>query len=94
MLAIKLQRIGKKHQPSYRIVVANKRSKMVAPPVDDLGSYNTTTKSFTVDAKRVSDWMRKGARPTPTVFNLFVSHKIVDAPKMPVRIKGKKASTS
>jgi small subunit ribosomal protein S16 len=94
MLAIKLQRIGKKHQPSYRIVVANKRSKMIAPPVDDLGSYNTTSKIFTIDSKRTVDWMHKGARPTSTVFNLLVSHKVVDAPKMPVRIKAKKAGAS
>ncbi len=44
MLAIKLQRGGKKHQPSYRLVVAEKRSKMAAPPVEDLGTYNPFTK--------------------------------------------------
>ena len=40
MLAIKLKRIGKKHQPSYRIVVAEKRSKLNGRYVEDLGWLN------------------------------------------------------
>ncbi len=90
MLAIKLQRIGKKHQPSYRIVVANKRSKMAAPPVEDLGSYNATSKAFAVNGEKVATWMKKGAQPTATVHNLFVAHKVITAPKASVRIKAKK----
>ena len=39
MLAIKLQKIGKKHQPSFRLVIAEKRSKLGGPPVEDLGFY-------------------------------------------------------
>ena len=66
MLAIKLQRIGKKHQPSYRIVVAERRSKMAAPPVEDLGSYNPFTKAFAVKKDRVAHWMKMGAQPTVT----------------------------
>ncbi len=44
MLMLKLKRIGKKHQPSFRIVVAEGRSKLGGPPVEDLGSYNAFTK--------------------------------------------------
>ncbi len=72
MLAIKLQRIGKKHQPSYRVVVAEKRSKMAAPPVEDLGAYDPRTKATTVKKERVLHWVKMGAQPTVTAHNLLV----------------------
>jgi small subunit ribosomal protein S16 len=87
MLAIKLQRIGKKHQPSYRFVVALKKSKMAAPPVEDLGSYNPSTKMATVKKDRVSYWLGVGARPTVTVHNLLVKQGIVSTPKIAVKMK-------
>ncbi len=89
MLTIKLQRIGKKHQPSYRLVVAEKRSKMAAPPVEDLGAYNPFSKALTLDSSRILHWIKMGAQPTATVHNLFVGHKIIVAPKAPVKIKKK-----
>ena len=72
MLAIKLQRIGKKHQPSYRLVVAEKRSKMAAPPVEDLGAYNPRTKATTINKERAAHWVKMGAQPTVTAHNLLV----------------------
>jgi small subunit ribosomal protein S16 len=89
MLAIKLQRIGKKHQPSYRIVVAEKRSKMAAPPVEDLGSYNPFTKAFTCNKERVAHWIKSGAQPTVTVHNLLVSRAVIMTPKLSLKIKVK-----
>jgi len=86
MLAIKLQRIGKKHQPSYRVVVALKKSKMAAPPVEDLGAYNPFTKASTVKKDRVSYWVGKGAQATVSVHNLLVKEGIVSAAKMKVKI--------
>src|SRR3989344_1652402 len=92
MLAIKLQRIGKKHRPSYRVVVAEKRSKMAAPPVEDLGSYSPFTKSIVVDKTRALYWIEKGARPTATVHNLLVRSGAISGPKRAISIK-KKQST-
>ena len=87
MLAIKLQRIGKKHQPSYRVVVAERRSKMDAPPVEDLGSYNPFTKAMAVKKERVEHWLKVGAQPTPSVWNLFVQGGVVSGAKIAIRIK-------
>lgn len=87
MLAIKLQRIGKKHQPSYRFVVAEKRSKMAAPPVEDLGSYNPKTKAAVVNKDRVSFWMKNGAQPTVSVHNLLVEKGVMDGKKLAVKMK-------
>jgi small subunit ribosomal protein S16 len=87
MLAIKLQRIGKKHQPSYRLVVAEARSKMAAPPVEDLGSYQPKTKAINVKKERVTYWLGVGAQPTVSVHNLFIKEGLVTGAKMAVKMK-------
>lgn len=87
MLAIKLQRVGKKHQPGYRLVVAESRSKMAAPPVEDLGSYSTVTKQAHLNAERVSYWLGVGAQPTVTVHNLLVKQGVVKSPKIQMKFK-------
>lgn len=89
MLAIKLQRVGKKHQPSYRFVVALKKSKMAAPPVEDLGSYNPFTKKAAMKKDRILHWIKMGAQPTVTVHNLLVKEKVVSTPAKAVKMKKK-----
>lgn len=79
MLSLKLQRIGRRHQPAYRVVVAESRSKLIAPPIEDLGSYNPFTKAFNVKADRVTYWIGVGAQPTVTVHNLLAKNGVTDA---------------
>ena len=86
MLAIKLQRIGKKHQPSYRVVVAEKRSKMLAPPVEDLGSYDPRTKVATVKKERILHWVKMGAQPTITANNLLVKEGVITGATIAVKM--------
>ncbi len=86
MLAIKLQRIGKKHQPSYRVVVAERRSKMAAPPVEDLGSYNPSTKTATLKKDRAEYWVKTGAQPTVTAHNLLVKEGVIAGAKKAVKM--------
>lgn len=92
MLAIKLQRIGKKHQPSYRLVVAEKRSKMASPPVEDMGSYNSFTKAATFNKERIAYWIKMGAQPTPSVHNLLITKGVITAPKIKIAIRKSKKS--
>jgi small subunit ribosomal protein S16 len=93
MLAIKLQRRGKKHQPSYRLVVAERRSKMAAPPTDDLGAYNPFTKQATFNKERVAYWLKAGAQPTVSVHNILVKEGLISSPTLAVKMK-KKAATA
>lgn len=79
MLSLKLQRIGRRHQPAYRVVVAEGRSKLIAPPIEDLGSYNPFTKALNVKADRVKHWLSVGAQPTTTVHNLLAKGGVTDA---------------
>jgi small subunit ribosomal protein S16 len=87
MLAIKLQRVGRKHQPSYRLVVAEKRSKMAGPPVEDLGSYSSATKQIALNKERVAYWLGIGAQPTVTAHNLLVKEGVVKGPKVAIKMK-------
>jgi len=91
MLKIRLFRVGKKHQPSYKIVVTDKRK---APAggrfVDEVGFYNPNTKEKMLKAEKIKEWISKGAQPSDTVHNLLVSEKIVKGGKISVHKKSKK----
>lgn len=84
MLAIKLQRRGKKHQPSFRLVVQEKRSKLNGDFIDDLGFYNPKSKEASIRNDRVQYWLSIGAKATPTVHNLLVKNGIIAGAKIPV----------
>jgi len=87
MLAIRLKPIGRKHQISFRIVVAEKRSKLNGKYREDLGFYNPATNKFTINNERAKYWLSVGAQPSDTVYNIFVSAKVIEGPKRPVKIK-------
>ncbi len=73
MLKIRLKRTGKRGQPSYRIVVAEARSKRDGKYKEGLGHYNPLTNPATIklDKKKYQDWLKKGAQPTETVRHLY-----------------------
>ncbi len=82
MLAIKLQRIGKKHQPSYRVVVQEKREKLNGRSVEDVGWYNPLLDKSEYKKERILHWIKIGAQPTDTVWNLFVTAGILEGKKI------------
>jgi len=91
MLVIRLFRVGKKNQPSFKIVVTDKRK----PPragrfVEEVGFYNPLTKEKVLKQERVKYWISVGAQPSSTVYNLLVSEKIIEGKKVPVQKKSKK----
>ena len=66
---IRLQRIGAKKKPFYRIVVANSESPRNGRFIENVGTYNTLTDTNTVTLKedRIKDWLEKGAQTTKVV---------------------------
>lgn len=72
MLKIKLQPTGKRHQRSYRIVVAEGKSKLSGKVIDTLGSYNPhdPENKITLNKPNYESWLAKGAQPTGTITNL------------------------
>ncbi|MBI3978048.1 MAG: 30S ribosomal protein S16 [Chloroflexi bacterium] len=81
MLRIRLRRVGKKKQPSYRIVVAEARTPREGPFVDSIGHYNPLTEPATVqvDAERARAWIRRGAQPSDTVQRLLQRAGVLSA---------------
>jgi small subunit ribosomal protein S16 len=61
--------MGAKHQPSYRIVIADSRSPRDGRYIDQVGFYNPLVNPalITIDREKAVDWLRKGAQPTETV---------------------------
>lgn len=92
MLTIRLFRIGRKHQPSYKIVVTDKRNAASGGRfIDEVGFLNPLTKQKSLDAEKVKSWISKGAKPSETVHNILVSEKIIGGKKTDVHKKSKKA---
>jgi small subunit ribosomal protein S16 len=66
---IRLMRVGKKKQPTYRVVVADGRSPRDGKCIEELGTYLPHKKgnNFTLDLDRAKYWLSKGAQPSDTV---------------------------
>jgi len=73
MLKVKLFVRGKKHQRTYRIVVAEARSKRDGKFVDDLGYWNPITKEFKIDQEKLNYWLNHGAQLADGVRKLLTS---------------------
>jgi small subunit ribosomal protein S16 len=74
MLKIRLKRIGKSGQPSYRIVVTESTNPRDGRAVEEIGIYNPRTKpsTFDVNKEAAQKWLKNGAQPTDTVAQYFV----------------------
>ncbi len=69
MLRMRLRRVGARHQPSYRIVVADQRAARDGAFVDHIGHYNPRTDPPTVviDREKAQKWISQGAKPSEAV---------------------------
>lgn len=83
MLAIKLARVGKKKQPSYRVVVTEKTRDPWGKNNEIVGFYDPLAdpKVVTFKEDRVKHWLSEGAQPTDTVHNLLVNAGLIEASK-------------
>jgi small subunit ribosomal protein S16 len=73
MLKIRLRRVGRKKQPSYRIVVADSRAPRDGAFVEWIGTYDPMVDppAFKIDVEKATDWIKKGAQPTEAVQRLI-----------------------
>lgn len=80
MLKMRLRRMGAKHQPSYRIVVAESSSPRDGRFVEIVGIYNPKTSPMTlrIDGERASYWLSVGAQPTDKVRSLLVRAGVIE----------------
>lgn len=73
MIKLRLRRMGAKHQPTYRIVVADARSPRDGRFIEVIGFYNPRSEpaEMRVDAERAKYWLQHGAQPTDTVRSIL-----------------------
>jgi len=73
LVRIRLRRMGKKKQPSYRIVVADSHMPRDGRYIEALGFYNPMTEPSTIelDGERALYWLGQGAQPSNQVRNLM-----------------------
>jgi small subunit ribosomal protein S16 len=86
MLKIRLQRVGRKHEPTFRLVLTDsKNSTKSGKLLEVLGNYDSRRGEKAVfDGEKIKYWMSKGAQPTGTVHNLLISKKIIEGKKINV----------
>ena len=90
MLSIRLSRVGKKKQPTYRVLVLPKTKDPWGDYIENLGFYNPRTKEINLKVDRIKYWISCGAEATNTVWNLLVKNKVIDAPKKKIKIGARK----
>ncbi len=85
MLMIRLMRVGRRNDPSFRVVVTDARN---APKsgkyLEMVGSYNPRVKSVALKGERIRHWLSVGAKASGTVHNLLVSEGILEGKKINV----------
>lgn len=91
MLRIRFKKVGRKHQISFRIVVAERRSKRDGKNIEDIGFYNPISKEFGIKKDRLDYWLKNGAKPTPTVHNLLIKKQLISGKKIRIKTKSKLA---
>ena len=82
MLKIRLQRVGKKHDPSFRVILIDSRKGPKSGSfLENLGFYDAIRKVKQIKGDRVKHWIANGAQVSDTVHNILVSEKIIEGKK-------------
>lgn len=91
---MRLQRIGRKNNPSYRVVVVDSRQGPKSGTfVDMLGFYEPKAGTVRIDGEKAKSWLSRGVQASPTVHNMLVSKQVIAAEKI-VGVAAKKEEVS
>ena len=73
MVKLRLMRMGKKKQPTYRVVAAESRSPRDGRFIEIVGHYDPRRDPsvISIDNEKAAAWLAKGAQPTETVAKLL-----------------------
>lgn len=83
MLRLRLQRLGRKKQPVYRLIVSERTKDTQAGSIEILGHYNplANPKILELNKERIEHWLSVGAQPSNTVNNLLLREGIIKGEK-------------
>lgn len=85
MLAIRLQRVGRKNDPAFRLIVTEStRGPKSGKYVELLGSYHPKTKATNLKPERIKHWMSVGAQVSGTAHNLLIKNAVIEGKKINV----------
>ena len=85
MLKIRLQRVGRKNIPTFRVVLTDsKNSTKSGKYLEILGNYDPVHKTKTLDGERIKYWISKGAQPSETMNNFLINEKVIFGKKVNV----------
>lgn len=77
MLSIRLQRVGRKGHPVYRVIVQEAQLQPTSGRiVAQIGTYDPHTKAVTLDKEQAQTYLNNGAQPTPRVVSLLQAEKV------------------
>ena len=95
MLMIRLQRVGRKNDQSFRVVVTDSRNSTKSGKfVEIVGSYDARKGEPQLKAERIQYWLSKGAKTSDTVHNLLVKKGIFSGSTIDVSKKPKTPAES
>ena len=78
---LRLMRMGKKKQPTYRIVAADARAPRDGRFIEIVGTYDPRREpsAIVIDEEKATKWLRNGAQPTERVAKLLKVSGLLEA---------------
>jgi small subunit ribosomal protein S16 len=78
MVKIRLKRLGKKREASYRIVAMNSDSRRDGRTLEELGFYNPRTDETRLNVPAILTRLKQGAQPTDTVRHILEKAQVFE----------------
>lgn len=79
MVVIRLARFGTKHEPKYRVTVADQRFAATGRFIEIVGHFNPAPRGkeqgLNLDMDKINSWVKKGAQPSETVRSLMKKYQ-------------------
>ena len=82
---IRLQRTGRKHEPTFRVVLTDSRkSTKSGKYLENLGWYDSRLKNKIeqLETEKIKYWLSQGAQLSVTLHNFLVSNKVIEGKKI------------
>ncbi len=78
MIKLRLKRLGKKREVSYRIVAMNSSSRRDGRAIEELGFYNPRNDQTRLNVPGIVQRLKQGAQPTETVRRILEKAKVFE----------------
>lgn len=91
---LRLMRMGKTKQPTYRVVASDSRSPRNGRFIELLGTYEPRREPSTINLKadKIREWVANGAQPTERVQKILVAEGVLDEKTAGKTMASKKAA--